>query len=79
MSTSITEVVESGGFNVENESDARWIVAQKENFEELIEYAEQVIERAEDERAELQRIEDEAEEAAAEAEYNRAFPPEERE
>lgn len=44
MSTSLIEVIESAGFDIENNiEDARWFLAQKSQFDEKIEQIEEVI------------------------------------
>ena len=47
MSVSIREVIESGGYDLSTIDDARWVVAQQSAFEELVEEAEETIERLE--------------------------------
>lgn len=47
MSVSIAEVIASGGYNLETVEDARWLVAQVNQFEELVVAAEDLIEESE--------------------------------
>ena len=51
MSVTIREVIESGGYDLSTLEDARWLVAQKGNFEELVEEAEELIEERESEES----------------------------
>jgi len=44
MSVSIREVVEAGGYNLTTLDDARWLLSQESNFDELIEQAEELVE-----------------------------------
>lgn len=46
MSVSIREVIESGGYDLTTVEDARWILAQEAEFDELIEQAEELVEEA---------------------------------
>lgn len=48
MSVSLLEVIEAGGYDLSNYDDCKWLVAKQEEFEELIEKAEEVIEERED-------------------------------
>ena len=57
MSTSIAEVIAAGGYDLTTEQDARWLVSQVNQFEELVTKAEDLIEKIEE--AESQRLEDE--------------------
>lgn len=47
MSVSIREVIEAGGYDLTTLDDARWLVSQEAEFDELIEQAEELIEEAE--------------------------------
>lgn len=49
MSVSLLEVIEAGGYDLSTVEDANWLLAQKAEFEELIEKAEQLIEESEEE------------------------------
>lgn len=58
MSTSISQVIAAGGWDVQNNvEDARWLLAQVNQFEELVTKAEDLIGKIEE--AESQRLEDE--------------------
>lgn len=47
MSVSLREVIEAAGYDLTTLDDARWLVAQEADFDELIEKAEELIEDAE--------------------------------
>lgn len=47
MSVSILEVIEFGGYNLELREDAEWLILQKNQFEELVEKAEQLLQEQE--------------------------------
>lgn len=47
MSVSIKEVIEAGGYDLTTLEDAQWLIAQRDEFEELIEEAETLIEERE--------------------------------
>lgn len=47
MSATIREVIEAGGYDLTTVDDARWLVSQEADFDELIEQAEELIEQAE--------------------------------
>lgn len=49
MSVSLLEVIEAGGYNLETVEDARWLLSKQNEFEELIEAAEQKVEEADEE------------------------------
>lgn len=50
MSVSLQEVLEGAGFDIKNNvEDALWLVSKQDEFEELIELCEDVIEKAEEE------------------------------
>ena len=63
MSVSLLEVIEAGGYNLNILEDAQWLVSKQREFERLIEFAEEVIEKAENE-----------EDDRAEAAYLKVFP-----
>lgn len=46
MSTSLAEVIEAGGYDLSTVEDAQWFLSKKSEFEELVEFAENVIEEA---------------------------------
>ena len=58
MSVSLLEVIEAGGYDLSTVEDANWLLAVKEEFEELAEKAEATIEKAELE-AELESLREE--------------------
>lgn len=66
MSTSIRELIEGGGFDLSTFEDANWLLAQRNQFEELVEKAEAII-----------QAEEERESAEAEVKYRESFPEEE--
>lgn len=47
MSVSLREVIEAGGYDLTSIDDARWLVGKQSEFDELIEEAEETIERIE--------------------------------
>lgn len=47
MSVSIREVVEAGGYDLTSVEGATWLLAQQNQFEELVEAAEELIEESE--------------------------------
>lgn len=47
MSVSLKEVIESGGYDLTTLEDARWLLAQQSQFEELVEEAEETVEKLE--------------------------------
>ncbi|CAN5654329.1 hypothetical protein BH23PAT2_BH23PAT2_07670 [soil metagenome] len=47
MSVSLREVIESGGYNLTTVEDAKWLMSNRVEFEELIEEAEELIEAEE--------------------------------
>lgn len=49
MSVSLLEVIEAGGYNLSTVEDATWLLTKQNEFDELIEAAEKVIEETEDE------------------------------
>jgi hypothetical protein len=49
MSVSLLEVIEAGGYNLETVEDANWLLSKQNEFEELIEAAEQKVEEADEE------------------------------
>lgn len=51
MSVSLREVIEAGGYDLTSVDDARWLLAQQDLFEELVNDAEEVIEDWEAEQA----------------------------
>lgn len=49
MSVSLAEVIEAGGFDITTPEDAEWLISKQNEFVELIEQAELVMEEAENE------------------------------
>lgn len=49
MSVSLREVIEAGGYNLETVEDANWLLSKQNEFEELIEAAEQKVEEEDEE------------------------------
>ena len=47
MSVSLKEVIEAGGYDLTTLDDARWLVGKQSEFNDLIEEAEETIERLE--------------------------------
>jgi predicted RNase H-like HicB family nuclease len=47
MSTTITEVIEAGGYDLSTLEDARWLISQAATFDELVDQAEELIEESE--------------------------------
>ena len=47
MSVSLAEVIEAGGYDLTTLEDARWLVGKQSEFEQLVEEAEETIERLE--------------------------------
>lgn len=44
MSVSLDEIIRHGGYDIKNDvNDARWLLAQRDEFEELLEIAEQTV------------------------------------
>ena len=48
MSVSLLEVIEAGGYDISTVEDAQWLVSKQNEFEELIEQAENLIEESEE-------------------------------
>ncbi len=66
MSVSILEVIEAGGYDLNTVEDANWLLAQQNQFEELVESAQAIVDKAE-----------ELEMEESEKEYKESFPDEE--
>lgn len=47
MSVTIKEVIESGGYDLTSLEDARWLLGQQTQFNELVEEAEETVEKLE--------------------------------
>lgn len=65
MSVSLREVIEAGGYDLETVEDAQWLLSKENEFDELIERAEAIVE-----------AENERNLAEAEADYLREHPEE---
>lgn len=52
MSTSLSQVIESGGFDLSTREDAEWLLATQAEYAELIEEAEALIEKLDEEEQE---------------------------
>ena len=57
MSVSILEVIEAGGYDLNTPEGAQWLISQVNQFEELVEEAEDMLEAVEE--AETERLEQE--------------------
>ena len=79
MSTSLREVIEAAGYDLSTVEGANWVLAQEDLMEELIADAEDIIEAEDDRLYAIREAEEQAEMEASEAEYNKHFPPEEKE
>jgi hypothetical protein len=44
MSVSLLEVIEAGGYDLSTKEDAIWLLSKRNEFEELIEAAEELLE-----------------------------------
>lgn len=53
MSVNLQEVIEAGGYDLTTVDDSIWLLAQRNEFEFLIEQAEEVIEKAQEYQDEL--------------------------
>ena len=49
MSVSLLEVIEHGGYDIRDPEDAVWLLSKQREFGELIEQAEETVERSENE------------------------------
>lgn len=47
MSVSLLEVIEHGGYDLSNVDDATWLLSKRNEFEELVERAEALLESQE--------------------------------
>lgn len=57
MSVSLLEVIEAGGYDLSTPEDAKWLLAQVNQFEELVVKAEDMLEAIE--KAETEQLEKE--------------------
>lgn len=67
MSVSLLEVIEAGGYNLNTTEDANWLLATQNEYEQLIEQAEELVEKIEDQEYE-ERIKQEEEDFKKESE-----------
>lgn len=44
MSVSLLEVIEQGGYDLSNKDDATWLLSKQNEFEKLVNQAEEVLE-----------------------------------
>lgn len=49
MSVSLAEVIESGGYNLSTYTDAQWLLSKQTEFEELVEAAQELVDKIESE------------------------------
>lgn len=52
MSVSLLEVIESGGYDLNTEEDARWLLSKQSEFESLVEQAQDLVEKIEEQENE---------------------------
>lgn len=52
MSVSITEVIEAGGYNLNTLDDSEWLLSQEDEFDKLLEKAQEMIDKHEEEENE---------------------------
>ena len=52
MSVSLLEVIEAAGYDLSTSDDANWLLSTRQEYDELIEKAEAVIEKIEEEENE---------------------------
>lgn len=45
MSVSLLEVIEHGGYNLNNIQDAQWLISKQSEFDALVEQAEELLEQ----------------------------------
>ena len=56
MGVSILEVIEAGGYDLTTEEDARWLLSKSEEFEQLLDDAQELVDAVEEkESAEAER------------------------
>ena len=55
MSVSILEVIGAGGYDLSTEDDARWLLAQRNQWDELVDAAEELVNKIEE--VETERLE----------------------
>ncbi len=49
MSVSLLEVIEAGGYDLATTEDAAWLLSKQNEFEELVEKAQELVEESEEE------------------------------
>jgi len=47
MSASLLEVIEAGGYNLNTKEDAIWLLSKRNEFEELVEKAQELVDEKE--------------------------------
>jgi len=52
MSVSLLEVIEAGGYDLNTEEDARWLLSKQSEFEGLVEQAQDLVEKIEEQENE---------------------------
>lgn len=52
MSVSLLEVIEAGGYDLDTREDAEWLISKQSEFEALVELAEELIEKLDNEEDE---------------------------
>lgn len=53
MSVSLEEVLEGAGYDIKNNlEDAIWLISKQDEFEELVEICEEIVEKAEEDEDE---------------------------
>lgn len=58
MSVSLREVLEDDGYDLTTVEDAQWLLSKRSEFDELVEEAEELIEKVESEQLEEDEDED---------------------
>lgn len=48
MSVSLLEVIEHGGYDLSTIEDAQWLLGKQQEFEELVEQAEETVEHSDE-------------------------------
>jgi hypothetical protein len=71
MSTTIREVIESADYDLSTKTDASWLLAQQGTFAELVEQAEETIDR--EDECDHENTSTEIVENTAEYEYNQGI------
>jgi len=47
MSVSLLELIEAGGYNLSTPEDANWLLSKRQEFDELVEQAEELVDNNE--------------------------------